>query len=102
MTLGKKEWTLAGIGAVVAAVLTSLTLVVNWALETDAKIGESNHQRMALVQADSALFLRDSLKEVRLAKLEKRAGIKTRRVSRPPPPPPKREGVLKRIWGLFW
>lgn len=98
----KHQWTLAGVGVVVAGVLSSFTVIVNWAVDTDKRIGESNIQRMALVQADSALFVRDSLQSLRLAKLERRAGIRVRSQSGSIPPPPKREGLFKKLAGLFW
>ena len=95
----KKHMTFAGVGGL----LTVLTLVVNWAIDTDKKIGESHNQRMALIQADSALFHRDSLQGLDIKQLQRATGVKGRRRGYvAPPPSPKREGLLKKLAGLFW
>jgi|SRR5712664_3250296 len=98
----KRHVTWAGAAAALAAALGLMTMLTNWALETDAKIGNSEHQRLALVQADSALFARDSLKDLRLISIERQLKIKVRRQRwSPQPQPPAHEGILKRLFHLF-
>jgi len=99
----RKNLTLAGIVGAASLVASALGVLVNWAIDTDARLGNGDKQRAAFVQADSSLFASDSLQWRAIARLERAAGLKgSRRAIAAPPKPPPREGVLKKLFHLFF
>ena len=84
----KGHLTLASLAAGAVLVGGLIAGVVDWGIKTSATIGQNSH----------TAALRDSLIEVRLRRIERRLGLKKGEITITV----KQEGVLKRVFHLFW
>ena len=89
----KHNLTLAGIIAGVSLVIGSFSAFINGAIELNRKVGVG-------AAAQDSLFHNDSLLFVRVAKLERLAGVKKGRLATPSRP--RSEGLIRRVWGLLF
>ena len=84
----KGHLTIVGVASGLVLVGSLIAGVVDWGIKTSATIGQNSH----------TAALRDSLIEVRLRRIERRLGLKRGEITITV----KQEGVLKRVFHLFW